>query len=298
MPRIAAFPKAWLDALCIDGSMSLRQWIDLSANLDIDGLELYNGMLDLQNPDQFGDYRQMVEDQGRSIPMFCCSPDFTQHDKVQRQSEIDKEKRSIDAAAALGASYCRVLSGQRRPDVEREQGIRYCVECIQECLPYARDRNITLIMENHYKDNYWHYPEFAQHMEVFCELVSQIDDPNFGVNFDPSNTLLAGEDPLELLRRIKHRVVTMHASDRYLTEGNIEDLFLEHNDSIGYADRLRHGEIGQGTNDYDAIFVELRSVGFDSWISIEDGVDGIDQMHRSIAFLRRKVSKHWPDCQQ
>ena len=65
--------------------MSLRQWIDLSANLDIDGLELYNGMLDLQNPNQFGDYRQMVEDQGRSIPMFCCSPDFTQHDKAQRQ---------------------------------------------------------------------------------------------------------------------------------------------------------------------------------------------------------------------
>ena len=33
--------------------------------------------------------------------------------------------------------------------------------------------------------------------EVICQLVSHIDHPNFGVNFDPSNTYLAGEDPLE-----------------------------------------------------------------------------------------------------
>ena len=83
---------------------------------------------------------------------------------------------------------------------------------------------VTLIIENHYKDNYWQYPEFAQKMDVFCDLVAAIDSPHFGVNYDPSNTFLAGEDPLELLRRVKHRVVTMHASDRYLAEGTIEDL--------------------------------------------------------------------------
>ena len=71
-------------------------------------------------------------------------------------------------------------------------------------------------MENHYKDNYWKYPEFAQKMDVFVEIVDQIDSPWFGVNYDPSNTILAGEDPLVLLDRVKDRVVTMHASDRYL----------------------------------------------------------------------------------
>ena len=114
-------------------------------------------------------------------------------------------------------------------------------------------------------------------MDVFCELVDRIHSPNFGVNYDPSNTILAGEDPLELLRRVKHRVVTMHASDRYLAEGTIEDLRREE-DSVGYAKRLRHGEIGKGLNDYDAIFSELAGVGFNGWISIEDGVDGMEQL--------------------
>nr|MBP8256250.1 hypothetical protein [Opitutaceae bacterium] len=43
-----------------------------------------------------------------------------------------------------------------------------------------------------------------------------------------------------------------------------------------------------------AIFQELRSVGFDNWISIEDGVDGMDQLEASVGFLRRKISQHWP----
>ena len=293
MPKLAAFPKAFLDALCIDGTMSVPQWIDLAGTLDVDGLEFYSGFLDLRDSRQWPVFRRMVQDQGRSIPMLCCSPDFTHPEATFRARQVDLEKSWIDMTVALGGSYCRVLSGQRRPEVTRSDGIAYAAECIQQCLPYAAQRGVTLILENHYKDGYWQFPEFAQKMEVFCELVGRIEAPNFGVNYDPSNTLLAGEDPLELLRRVKHRVVTMHASDRYLAEGTIQDLQREE-DSLGYAKRLRHGVIGRGLNDYDAIFRELRSANFDGWISIEDGVDGMEQLRQSVAFLRAKIRQHWP----
>ncbi|MGD9854294.1 MAG: sugar phosphate isomerase/epimerase family protein [Planctomycetaceae bacterium] len=293
MPKLAVFPKAYMDALCIDGTMSLADWIDLAATLKVDGLEFYTGLLDLKDRSRWPEYRQRTEDKGMTIPMMCASPDFTHPDAAFRQKQIDQEKRDIDMTAELGGTYCRVLSGQRRPEVSREDGIRYAAESIRACLPHAADRGVTLILENHYKDNYWTYPEFAQRMDVFCDLVAVIDAPNFGVNYDPSNTILAGEDPLELLERVKHRVVTMHASDRYLKEGTIEDLRQEE-DSLGYAKRLSHGEIGKGMNDYDAIFSTLAGVGFDSWISIEDGVDGFDQLVNSVAFLRRKIAQHWP----
>jgi sugar phosphate isomerase/epimerase len=125
-------------------------------------------------------------------------------------------------------------------------------------------------------------------------LVEKLDHPYFGINYDPSNTYLAGEDPIQLLKRISSRVVTMHASDRYLKEGSLEDLWKEESGAVGYAKRLSHGEIGKGLNDYDAIFSELKKVGFDSWISIEDGVDGMDQLERSVTFLREKIAKYWP----
>ena len=293
MPKLAAFPKAYMDPLVVDGSMTIRQWIDLASKLDIDGLEFYCGFLELADTKMWAESKKMAADKGLSIPMLCCSPDFTHPDPKFRQQQIDAEKGWIDMTVALGGQYCRVLSGQRRPEVSREDGLRYAAESIEACIPHAKSAGVTLILENHYKDNYWQFPEFAQHMDVFCDLVDRIESPNFGVNYDPSNTILAGEDPLELLERVKHRVVTMHASDRYLKEGTIEDLRKEE-DSVGYASRLSHGEIGQGMNDYDAIFRTLAGVGFDGWISIEDGVDGFDQLDRSAKFLRRKMKEYWP----
>ena len=293
MPKLAAFPKAFMQALCKDGTMKVSEWINLASALDIDGLEWYAGFLEMEDEKNWPLFRRQVEDAGKVIPMMCCSPDFTHPDKAFREKEIAKQKRWIDMTYALGGSFCRVLSGQRRPELSTEEGVKLAAECIEACLPYASERNITLILENHYKDDFWEYPEFAQKMDVFCQLVDKLDHPNFGVNYDPSNTFLAGEEPLDLLYRVSNRVVTMHASDRYLKFGTIEDLRKEEGGAVGYAKRLSHGEIGKGLNDYDAIFTELKRVGFDGWISIEDGVDGMDQLSRSVGFVRKKMKEYW-----
>jgi sugar phosphate isomerase/epimerase len=295
MPKLAAFPKAFMRPLCKDGTMTLREWVDLAAPLGLDGLEYYSGMLELADPARWAEARRTVEERGLVIPMLCCSPDFSHPDAEFRRVEIEKEKNWIRMAAALGAGFCRVLSGQRRPELTREQGLELVAQSIEACLPEAERCGVTLIIENHYKDDFWNYPEFAQKMDVFCELVERVRHPRFGVNYDPSNAFLAGDDPLELLERVKHRVVTMHASDRTLIEGTLADLRREEGAAEGYAKRLRHGEIGKGLNDYDAIFGTLRAVGFDGWVSIEDGVDGMDQLRASVAFVRMKLRQHWPD---
>ncbi len=284
-----------MQALVRDGSMTLRDWVELAAPLGVDGLEYYSGFLELADPAGWPAARQLVESRGLVIPMLCCSPDFSQPDPARRQAEIEREKTWIRMAATLGAKFCRVLSGQRRPELTRAQGLDLVVGCIEACLPEAEACGVTLIIENHYKDDFWSYPEFAQKMDVFCELVGRIHHPHFGVNYDPSNAFLAGDDPLELLRRVKERVVTMHASDRFLLAGTLEDLRREEGGAEGYVKRLRHGTIGKGLNDYDAIFAELRGVGFDGWVSIEDGVDGIEQLAESVRFVRGKLRQYWPE---
>ncbi len=293
MPKIAAFPKAYMQALVKDGTMKLAEWFALAKTLEIDGLEFYAGFIEMQDQANWAGLRKQVNDMGMEIPMMCCSPDFTHPDAAFREKEIAKQKFWIDMTQALGGSYCRVLSGQRRPELTAEEGVKLAAESIYACLPYAQERGVTLILENHYKDDFWEYPEFAQKKEVFKALVDAVVHPNFGVNYDPSNAYIAGDDPIELLKMVSERVVTMHASDRYLIEGTIEDLRREEGGSLGYLKRLRHGEIGQGLNDYDAIFSELKSKGFNSWISIEDGVDGFDQLERSVAFLKKKIAQHW-----
>jgi sugar phosphate isomerase/epimerase len=291
IPRLCAFPKCYIDQLCVDRTMTLLEWIELGATLGVEGLEFYSGFLE-DNESFLESVRAALAQRNLSMPMLCCSPDFTQPDPLLLQREIDREKRMIEITAFFGGRFCRVLSGQRRPELTREIGIAQVVRVITNLLPFAEEHGVVLSMENHYKDNYWKYPEFAQKMDVFLEIVEQIDSPWFGVNFDPSNTILAGEDPLALLDRVKHRVVSMHASDRYLKCGTSEDLRKEE-DSVGCASRLSHGAIGQGLNDYDKIFSALRSVGFDSWISIEDGLDGMDQLKESVRFLKGKIDQYF-----
>lgn len=290
-PKLAVFPKCFMDQLCVDRTMTLFEWIELAATLDVEGLEFYSGFV--EDDDNFLDrVKAALERHKLAMPMFCCSPDFTQLDPLLLQKEIDREKRMIEITSFFGGRFCRVLSGQRRPGLTRENGIAQVVRVFRDLLPFAEQHGVVLTMENHYKDNYWQYPEFAQKSDVFVEIVEQIDSPWFGVNFDPSNTILAGEDPLVLLERVKHRVVTMHASDRYLKSGTIEDLRKEE-DSVGYASRLSHGVIGKGMNDYDTIFSTLHAVGFRSWISIEDGLGGMDELRESVHFLKAKIDRHF-----
>ena len=292
-PKLAAFPKCYMDELCVDRTMSLADWIEIGATLGVEGLEFYSGFLE-DNEVFLNKTRALLEKHGLQMPMLCCSPDFTEPDPELLDKEVQREKRMIEVTAFFGGKYCRVLSGQRRPGLSTEAGIAQVVRVIKGLLPIAEKNGVILSMENHYKDSYWRYPEFAQKMAIFTAIIEQIDSPWLGVNYDPSNTLLAGEDPLEMLNRVKYRVVSMHASDRYLSRGTLEDLRREE-EVIGYAGRLSHGVIGKGLNDYDKIFSTLNSVGFSSWISIEDGMNGVAELRESVRFLKTKVDQFFSD---
>lgn len=292
MVSIAAFPKCWLEDIS-EGRMDLSEWIRRSAELECDGLEMYSRFLQSHDPSYLSRVRKETEALGMRIPMLCYSPDFTALEEGAYRKEIESQKQMIRVAGELGAAFCRTLSGQRRPELSRDDGIRRVASAIEECLPEAERSDVTLVIENHYKDGYWKYPEFAQKMDVFIDLIDSIDSPRFGVQYDPSNAIVAGDDPLELLDRVVDRVMTMHASDRYLAEGASLEELKQSDGTLGYSDKLRHGITGKGLNDYDAIFSKLKSAGFSGWISIEDGINGMEEMKESIDFLKRMREKYF-----
>ncbi|MFM8271881.1 MAG: sugar phosphate isomerase/epimerase family protein [Gemmata sp.] len=277
-------------------TMTVFEWIEQARALDCDGLEMYEGFFTSLDPGYLDAVGAAIRATGRAMPMLCCSPDFTNPSRDARKRAVDKEIEMVKVAHRLGGpgTVCRVLSGQRYPEVAREQGLEWCVECIRQVLPAARELDIVLGLENHYKDGFWKYPEFAQKADVFLALVSAIEDrTHFGVQYDPSNATVAGDDPIELLRAVAPRVVSMHASDRYLAAGaTLADLRAA-DGSIGYFDKLRHGVTGKGLNDFDAIFRILAANNYRGWVSIEDGMNGMGEMAESLAFLRRKSAEHF-----
>jgi sugar phosphate isomerase/epimerase len=291
-PRISVFPKCYFDEL-YDGRMDYRHWLRQAATLGAEGVEHFDGFFRSLAPADVDPIIEVLRETGQTSSLLCFSPDFTHPDPAERERQVERQKAAIDLCVRLGIRHCRTLSGQRHPGLTRREGIERTVAGIRRSLPYAESRGITLCMENHYKDGTWQYPEFAQPEDIFCEIIEHIDSPNFGIQYDPSNATVGGFDPVKFLERIRRRVVSMHASDRYLVPGATLDELRQTDGTIGYSTKLCHGETGKGLNDYDAIFRLLSEVGFAGWISVEDGMNGLDELRRSVEFLKRKRAQYY-----
>jgi sugar phosphate isomerase/epimerase len=298
VPSLAAFPKGFFMDL-VERRMSLFQWLDLAATLAIEGVELYPRFFESLGKPYLDRVRWILKDNGLQMPMLCHSPDFTRLDAGGREVEVEQTRRMIGLTAELGGGFCRVLSGQNRPGLDAREAQRWVVDCLTTLLPDAERDGVVLVMENHYKDGLWLYPEFAQSHARFLAILDAVDSPWLKVQYDPSNAIVAGEDQYALLDRVLPRVATVQASDRYLEGGSVEELRrLAADATHGYAPFLKHGVIGRGLNDYDRIFSTLAGGGFDGWISIEDGEgetveQGMDNLRASVAFLRGKLAQHF-----
>lgn len=295
--KLSAFPKCYIDEIAGSRTMSVFDWIDMARALDADGLEMYDGFFTSLDDAYIDSVGEAIQQAGFAMPMLCCSPDFTNPDPDARQRAVAREAELIAVARRLGGpgTVCRVLSGQRYPQVSREQGLSWVVECINQVLPVARSHDVVLGLENHYKDGFWKYPEFAQKQDVFLDLLDAIPErTHFGVQYDPSNAIVAGDDPIALLRAVADRVVSMHASDRSLAAGTTLEDLRQTDGTLGYSPNLQHGVTGKGLNDYGSIFQILAEHHYAGWVSIEDGLNGMDEMAQSLAFLRLMSERYFP----
>ncbi|RLS72513.1 MAG: sugar phosphate isomerase/epimerase [Planctomycetota bacterium] len=296
-PRISAFPKCYLEEISQKRTMSVFDWIQMAKDLPAEGLEMYEGFLWELTDSFLGKLSDELSRCNFEMPMLCCSPDFTHPERSKRVAAVEYQKKMIEVAFKLGGAgtVCRVLSGQRWPEVDLQRGLDYASEGILACIPTAQSLGVVLGIENHYKDGFWLYPEFAQKKEVFLALLDRIpESPNFGVQYDPSNAVVAGDDPLELLDAVLPRVVSMHASDRYLAPGASLDDLKHAEGSAGYSKLLLHGVTGKGLNNYPEIFRRLSESGYSGWISIEDGMNGMGEMRESLLFLQEMVETFYP----
>jgi sugar phosphate isomerase/epimerase len=292
-PHISVFPKCYFDEL-VSGKRSYVEWIHDAATLGGEGVEHYDEFFPSYAERDVAPVMDAMRATGQISSMLCFSPNFTHPDADERARQIDRQKRAIDLSVRIGARYCRTLSGQKYPGLSIREGVARAADCIKRSIDYAISRDVVLCLENHYKVGDWIYPEFAQQEEPFLALLEAVgESSHFGIQYDPSNAVVGGFDPIAFLERIKDRVVTMHASDRYLVPGTTLDEIRLQDGTVGYPDKLRHGETGQGANDYEEIFRILHGAGFKGWVSVEDGMNGLDELRRSVDFLKAKRAQYY-----
>jgi sugar phosphate isomerase/epimerase len=128
---------------------------------------------------------------------------------------------------------------------------------------------VLLAFENHYKDYFWDHPDFAQRAETFLEIVHALGPHGLRVNYDTSNQVMIGEDPLAVLADIQDFVVHMHCSDRVAPGTYL------------------HAPAGEGIVDFPAIFSMLQARDYNGWLSAEyNGPEGLDGLTRALGYIR------------
>ena len=137
MPRLAAFPKGFFDAI-VQRKMTVFQWLDLAGQLELDGAELYPAFLDGFDSAYLGKVRGEAAQRGLELPMLCNSPDFTKPEKAAREREVERTRDMIRVTAELGGRYCRVLSGQNRPGLDEKQALSWVIDCLWRLEPHAK----------------------------------------------------------------------------------------------------------------------------------------------------------------
>jgi sugar phosphate isomerase/epimerase len=298
MPRLAAFPKGFFDAL-VERRMTVFEWLELAGQLELDGAELYPAFLDSFDSAYLARVRREAAARGLELPMLCNSPDFTKPDAAERRREVERTREMFRVTAELGGRWCRVLSGQNRPGLQEQEALSWVIDCLWQLEPHAKAAGVVMCIENHYKDGLWQYPEFAQSQRLYLAILAGVESPFLKAQYDPSNAIVAGEDQYALLESVLPRIATMQASDRSLEGGTLADLTrMDRDPRHGYARLVKHGVIGEGLNDYDRIFSRLAAAGYDGWVSIEDGEGptveiGMDNLRRSAGFLRAQLARHF-----
>jgi sugar phosphate isomerase/epimerase len=157
-----------------------------------------------------------------------------------------------------------------RPEVPYDVKLEAAVESMLRSQEYAGARGITLAFENHWKDYYWEYPEFAGLRAVYLDVLNRVRDTGIKVNFDFSNGLMWDYTPLEMYESVRDLIVNVHASDRQWVDG-----------------KLVHSGVGEGIVDFPPVLRRMKADGYNSWICVEDNnPHGDESTERSLRWLR------------
>ena len=108
------------------------------------------------------------------------------------------------------------------------------------------------------------YVETPREIERFVE---RFDASLLGLCFDSGHSLFGGGDPVEFLHHYGELVTHVHLKD---VDGAVMQEILTR--GLGLEEAWRRGVFclfGEGTVDLPAVVAELRQIGFDRWVVVE-----------------------------
>lgn len=121
----------------------------------------------------------------------------------QPSLDTDKMEAAFRAAAELGIPVINCGPGGTSGD---DQSVQESIRCLRDLSRRAQGHGVTLCVKAHVGCAIHDTPTTQR-------ALAEIGEPSFGLDFDPSHILRAGEDPVEALEAVVCRVRHVHIRD-------------------------------------------------------------------------------------
>src|SRR6185295_1061935 len=204
--------------------------IDKSAEIGVEGVDILHRQMDLGEKaplDAAGRaYLQKLKRHAfrSGIGLICLSihQDFVDPSAEFRQQQIDHTLKCIEIAYELGVPCIRLNSGRWNtiasfddlmkargeepvlPGYKEDDGFKWCIECIEKCLPKCAECGVILALENHWG--------LTRTPEGLLRILNAIESPWLGGLMDTGNFM---EDPYDKLKQIAPKTVFVQAKTYY-----------------------------------------------------------------------------------
>ncbi len=255
----------------------IEKVIDDAASLGLEGIDVLHRQMESED----NAYLQKLKKHAfvNGIAMTCLSihQGFVTPDKEELKKHVDHTNNCIELAYKMGIPCLRLNTGRWNtiksfddlmknrgiepilPGYTEDDGYKWCVDGIQQCLKKAEECGVLLALENHWG--------LGSTPEGMIRIQDTVNSPWLGLLMDTGNYL---EDPYDKLKMIAPRASFVQAKTYY---GGGEWYSLE--------------------LDYDRIVKILKDVNYHGYISIEfEGKeDAKSGVRKSVELLRKALAK-------
>ncbi len=231
--RLACCAYSYRDLLN-NCEMTMEQFLDACAEMDLDGVELTSYYFPQTDRAYLNHLKRECARRGLHVSAGAVGTNFCQADADARAADVAKTKEWIDHYVVLGAPYIRVFAGAVPEGGTEAEAFEACVDCLKQVIPYGAERGVMVALENH--------GGITSTADQVDKLVAAARHEWFGINFDLGNY----RDPAREFAKTAPHTVTTHAK-------------VTHRDAAGQRHKV----------DYVYALGVLKEAGYRGYINIE-----------------------------
>lgn len=187
----------------------IEKVIDEAVKLGVEGIDILHRQMESDDNAYLQKLKKHAFVNGIAFTCLSIHQSFVSPDKEFLKKEIDHTKKCIELAAKMGIPCLRLNSGRWGtiksfdelmknrgvepilPGYTEDDGFKWCIDSIQQCLPTAEEYGVLLALENHWG--------LCSTPEGQLRIKKAIDSPWLGILMDTGNFL---EDPYAKLEMI------------------------------------------------------------------------------------------------